>query len=311
MPDNLLTTTTEVDPAVNLFYQRTLLQPPQPEYIHTKFATPYSISRKSGNTMKFRRYSRLSAATTAITEGITPSGEQLVKTDITATVSQYGSYVTITDIVDLTVEDPTITIAVDRQNDQMNNTNDQLARDYLAQSASSTTASNGSPTATLLNRTDIEGVIGTLRGQDAKFITSVIPAATGQGTSPIRPAFVVLTDTDLEDDLEDVSTFRSTTNYPAQQPIMDNEWGSTGNARWITSTQGYVSGSNYTSIFLAKEAYGMIDINGGNAQAIIKAFGSSGSADPLDQRTTTGWKMQQVFRILQDLFVHGLVSTNG
>ena len=311
MPQNLMTTTTEVDPAVNLFYQRTLLQPPQPGYIYTRFADKMSIARKSGNTMKFRRYSRLSAATTAITEGITPPADQLVKTDILAQVSQYGRSIIITDIVDLTVEDPTITIAVDRQSDQMNNTNDQLARDYLAQSASSTTCSNGSGTATLLNKTDIDGVVGTLRSNDAKFMTGVVQASTGQGTAPIRPAFIAMADQVLEDDLEDVSGFKSITNYPAQQPIMEDEWGSTGNVRWLTSTQGYVSSSTYSNVVLAKEAFCMIDINGGNASAIIKGFGSGGTSDPLDQRSTVGWKMQQVVRIKQDLYVHVLKCTDG
>ena len=311
MPANLMTTTTEVDPAVNLFYQRTLLQPPQPGYIYTRFADKMSISRKSGNTMKFRRYSRLSAATTAITEGITPPTDQLVKTDILAQVSQYGRSIIITDIVDLTVEDPVITIAVDRQSDQMNNTNDQLVRDYLAQSASSTTCSNGTGTATLLNKTDIDGVVGTLRSNDAKFMTGVVQASTGQGTAPIRPSFIAMADQVLEDDLEDVSGFKSITNYPAQQPIMEDEWGSTGNVRWLTSTQGYVSSSTYSNIVLAKEAFCMIDINGGNASAIIKGFGSGGTSDPLDQRSTVGWKMQQVVRIKQDLYVHVLKCTNG
>jgi len=86
-----LTTTTEVDPAINIVYQRTLLQPPTPKYVHNKFAQKFSIARKSGNTMKFRRYNRYSAATTPLTEGITPNGHKQSKVDILAEVSQYGS----------------------------------------------------------------------------------------------------------------------------------------------------------------------------------------------------------------------------
>ncbi len=311
MSDNIMTTTSDVDPAVAVTYERTLLEPPQPKYIYAKYAQKASISRKSGNQIKFRRYPRLAAATTPLTEGITPSGSKLSKVDILAQVNQYGDYITITDVVDLTVEDPTILIAVERQSDQMNNTVDQLVRDYLCASASSTTCSNGTGTATLLNATDIESVVMTLRGNDAEYMTQRIKAGTGQGTSPINAAFRALADQVLENDLEDVTGFKAVINYSTDGSVDESEWGSTGHVRWETSTQGYTSGSNYYCPVLAKEAYAMIGLDGGNAQPIIKAFGSGGTADPLDQRATVGWKMWQAVRILQDLYVHVLICTNG
>jgi len=304
-----LTTTTEVDPAVNIAYQRTLLQPPTPKYVHTRFAQKFSISRKSGNTIKMRRYNRYAAATTPLTEGVTPNGHKQSKVDILAQVSQYGDFSTITDVVDLTVQDPNITIEVTRQNDQMTNTTDQLTRDVLAASASSTTCSNGSPTATLLNKTDIDSVRGILRGNDADYMTRLIKGGTAQGTSPIRPSYFAIADTDLEDDLEGVAGFKSMANYAAQQGVDEAEWGSTGNVRWLTTTQGYVSSGTYSCPIIAKRAYGVVDISGGNAQAIIKGFGTGN--DPLNQRMTVGWKMWQVARLLNDLFIHVLKATNG
>lgn len=306
-----LTTTVEVDPAIDISYQRTLLQPPTPKYIHNKFAKRVSIGRKSGNTIKMRRYNRYSAATTPLAEGITPNGHKQSKVDLLAEVSQYGDFATITDVVDLTVQDPNITIEVTRQNDQMLNTLDQLTRDALAASASLTACSNGSPTTTLLNKTDIDTVRGTLRGNNADYMTRLIKGGTAQGTSPIRPSYWAIADTDLEDDLEKVAGFKSMANYAAQQGVDAAEWGSTGNVRWLTTTQGYVSSSTYYCPIIAKEAYATVDINGGNAQAIIKGFGTSGVADPLNQRATVGWKMWQVARILNDLFIHILTCTDG
>jgi len=311
MSDNIMTTTSDVDPAVAVTYERTLLQPPQPKYIYAKYAQKASIQRKSGNTIKFRRYARLAAATTPLTEGITPTGSKLAKVDILAQVNQYGDYITITDVVDLTVEDPVILVAVERQNDQMNNTVDQLVRDYICASASSTTCSNGDPTSTLLNKTDIRSVVETLRANDAMYMTQRIKASTGQGTSPINAAFRALADQALEDDLEDVQGFKAVINYSADGTVTEEEWGSTGHVRWETSTQGYSSSSNYYSPILAKEAYAMIDLSGGNASSIIKGYGSGGTSDPINQRSTVGWKMWQAVRILQDLYVHVLISTDG
>jgi len=220
-------------------------------------------------------------------------------------------FATITDVVDLTVQDPNITIEVTRQNDQMMNTLDQLTRDVLAASASSTACSNGSNgnTPTELNKTDIDAVRSTLRGNNADYMTQLVKAGTGQGTSPIRPSYWGIADTDLESDLESVSGFKSMANYAAQQGVDPAEWGSTGNVRWLTTTQGFLSSSTYSLPIIAKEAYGSIDISGGNAQAIIKGFGSAGTGDPLNQIATVGWKMWQVARILNDLFIHVLTCT--
>lgn len=310
MADNL-TSTAVVDPAVGIFYERTLLQPATPKYIYAEHGQKFSIKRKAGNTIKMRRYARYAAATTPLTEGITPNGHRQSKVDILAIVSQYGDFAIITDVVDLTVEDPNITIEVDRQNDQMQNTIDQLVRNAIVNSASSITCSNGNPTATLLNKTDIDAARQVLRGNDADFITEWMRGQTGQGTSPIRPSFIGLADTDLEDDLEAVSGFKSSANYPGAQNIHAAEWGNTGNVRWLTSSQGFVSSGSYSNPIIGKRAFGVIDINGGNAKAIIKGFGSSGTADPLNQRATVAWKMWQVARILNDAFILVLISTNG
>ena len=308
MSDNI-TTTLEVDPAVAVTYERTLLQPPFPDYIHNQFAKKFSIASKSGNTIKMRRYNRYSAATTPLTQGITPNGHKQSKVDLLAEVSQYGDFATITDVVDLTVEDPNILIEVERQADQMQNTDDQLTRDVLAASASSTACSNGTPTTTLLNRTDIKAVRQILRANNAKFMTSMIQAGTGQSTSPIPASYWGIADTDLESDLEAVAGFKSSQNYSAQKGIDVNEWGETSRIRWLTTTQGFVSSGTYSLPIIAQEAYGRIDLDGGNASSIVKAFGSSGTADPLNQRATVGWKMWQVARILNDLFIHVLNCT--
>jgi N4-gp56 family major capsid protein len=306
-----LTTTNEVDPAVATVYERTLLEPAYPQYVHNQFAERFSIASKKGNTIKMRRYARYSAATTPLTEGITPNGHRQSKVDLLAEVSQYGDFATLTDVVDLTVEDPNILIEVRRQADQMRNTEDQLTRDVLATSASSTTCSNGSGTVTLLNRTDIRTVRGTLRSNNAQWMTRLVKAGTGQGTSPIPPAYWAIADTDLENDLEVVAGWKSAANYSAQMGVDPNEWGYVANIRWITTTQGYVSGSNYSCPVIAKNAYGVVSLDGGNASSIVKAFGSAGTADPLNQRATVGWKMWQVARILNDLFIHVIVCTNG
>lgn len=84
------TTTTQIDSAVNNYFDRNLLVRAYPAFVHTRFAQVKDIPRNGSNVIKFRRYTNLTAATTALTEGVTPVGSQLAKTDVTATVLQYG-----------------------------------------------------------------------------------------------------------------------------------------------------------------------------------------------------------------------------
>ncbi|MBE3139680.1 MAG: N4-gp56 family major capsid protein, partial [Thermoplasmata archaeon] len=253
-------------------------------------------------------YERYSAATTPLTEGITPTGHKQSKVDLTATVSQYGDYAIITDVVDLTVEDKNIVIEVERQADQMRNTEDTLTRDVLANAASSLTCSNGSGTSTLLNATDIATVTQTLRNNNAQYTSPMIKAGQGQGTFPIRASFWGIANTANEHNLENVSGFKSVTNYANGGEVDPTEFGATTNVRWLTTTQGYYSSTSYYNLIVAKEAYGVIDLNSGSAKSIVKT--AAGMDDPLEQRAATvGWKMWQVARIINDANMMVLIST--
>ena len=103
-----MTAVAQVSHTVNNFYDRKLLKKAKPLLLHTKWAQVRDLPKGSTSTIKFRRYSLLSAATTPLSEGVTPTGSQLSVTDITATVLQYGDYVTLTDTLVLTTLDPVL-----------------------------------------------------------------------------------------------------------------------------------------------------------------------------------------------------------
>src|SRR3712207_4315175 len=95
---NINTRATQLPAEVDAAYQRTLLERVTAMFTYTKWAQVRDIQKNAGtNTVRFRRYGNLTAATTALTEGVSPSGSTLSVTDITASTSQYGDYLTITD----------------------------------------------------------------------------------------------------------------------------------------------------------------------------------------------------------------------
>jgi N4-gp56 family major capsid protein len=239
----------------------------------------------------------------------------LAKTDLTATISFYGDYVHVTDVVDLTVEDAVLTETAELLGEQMGETVDEIIRDILAACASSTNASGGSngSTPTEVVRSDIDGVMKTLLNANAKMITRVITATTGVGTSPVRPAFMGIMSTACVDDLEGVTGFKSIADYPKQSGIMEAEWGATGGVRWLITVKGYSTGSpvQYYSMIFGQNAYGITELTAATAKNIVKGFGTGGTDDPLNQRATSGWKTAFTSRILNDNFMHILRQTHS
>ena len=51
------------------------------------------------------------------------------------------------------------------------------------------------------------------------------------------------------------------------------------------------------------DAYGTTEVEGGGLQTIIKQKGSAGTADPLDQRSSIGWKALKTAEILIDAYI--------
>jgi tRNA threonylcarbamoyladenosine biosynthesis protein TsaB len=51
-------------------------------------------------------------------------------------------------------------------------------------------------------------------------------------------------------------------------------------------------------LFIGDGAYGTTEVEGGGLQTIVKQKGSAGTADPLDQRSSVGWKALKTAEIL-------------
>lgn len=75
--------------------------------------------------------------------------------------------------------------------------------------------------------------------------------------------------------------------YPAQNDIICPGEGGAVYTDSDSVTQTYAA---YSCLFLGKGAYNIVDLEGGGLETIVKQKGSAGTADPLNQRSTIGWK---------------------
>lgn len=311
-----MTTHLELPPAVREYYERLILMTAFPKLIHGRFAQKRMMPSKEGDTIVFRRYTKMDTVPIPLIDGITPPGAQLSVTDIKARIDWYGNFVTFTNRVMETVEDKVLNECTTLLAQNMGQTIDEVTRDVLASTSSVLLCSNGINlgTPTELTKADIDAATKTLLSNDAEMHTSVIKGTNAFATAPIRPSFWGLIHTDLLDDLESVSNFVATANYSSQEPVQDAEWGNTSNVRWLYSSvasHSTATPSVYNNIILAKEAYAMVHLGAESGKMSVKQLGSAGAADPLDQRGSVGWSHPFVARILNDAFIINLMATHS
>jgi N4-gp56 family major capsid protein len=311
-----ITNVATLPPAVRDYYDRLLLMTAYPQLIHTKFAQKRTLPKKEGDTIVFRRYARLSTVPVPLVDGISPPGASLSTDDIKARVDFYGNFVTITNQVELTVEDRVLNEAARLLAQNLGQTVDEVTRDVLASTCSTLQSSNGTNggTPTELTKADLDAVVFQLLGNDAEMISKIVPGRDAFGTVPVRPSFWAYIDTALLDDLEAVSNFAHSSQYPNQQSVLDSEWGTTGNIRWLFTSVGSVSSAAtpvYDNFIIGKEAYAVVHLGSEAGEFYVEPLGSAGSADPLHQRGTVGWQHPFVSRILNDSFMLNLQATHS
>ena len=314
------TTLTQVPPGVQAFYDRNLLARAQPAEVHGRFGQKRPIAQRNGNQIKFRRYSQLAVASTPLTEGVTPTGSSLAVTDMTATLAQYGDFITLSDMVSMTNQDPVVTEATDVLGDQAGTTIDQARRDVMVAGTNVAYAAGVASRVAVnvkISGSDLDKAIRFLKVQNAKYIKEGIMPSDGVGTGSVRKAFIGLVHPDVEFDLEQIVGYRSVSDYGSQEGILEDEIGAYKNIRFISSTNCKIlagagalgtalyknNGANfdvYATLLLADNAYGVCPLAGNAMSTYVKALGSAGTADPLEQRSTVGWKATTTTKILND-----------
>ena len=183
-------------PEMKTFYDMTLIDEAQANLVHDQFGQKRPIPQGSGKTIEFRKFAPLAKATTPLTEGVTPDGKSLTVTAITATVAQYGDYITQSDVLELTALDNTILEATKLLGRQAGVTLDTIVRNVL-QSGTNVTycpkvAEDGTETA-VTSRTGLDNtcqltvkvvqqVVAKLRAQNAptiggKYVAIIHPDA--------------------------------------------------------------------------------------------------------------------------------------
>ena len=294
-----------LSPEMKTFYDMTLIDEASANLVHDQFGQKRPIPANGGKTIEFRKFAPLAKATTPLTEGVTPDGKSLTVSTITATVSQYGDYITQSDVLELTALDNTIIEATKLLGKQAGATRDTVVRNALQAGTNVTycpkIGADGSETA-VTSRANLDAtaqltvdvvqqVVAKLRAQNA-------PTIDGDYVAIIHPYVAY----DLMRDPEWIDAHK----YAQPDNLYTGEIGKIAGVRFVQTTEAKIyTGSGcpsglavFASLFLGDGAYGVTEITGGGLQTIVKQKGSAGTADPLDQRSSVGWKAIKTAEIL-------------
>ena len=239
-------------------------------------------------------------ATTPLTEGVTPDGKKLDWATVTATVSQYGDYVTTSDMLDMTAIDNNITEAGRVLGDQAGISLDGVVREIL-NAGTNVQYGDGSKTSrSAITDTDVMTVAAVKRA---------VTTLKRMNAKKINGDYVAIIHPDVAYDLMNDTKWEAVATYNPKN-LYAGEIGRLYGVRFVETSEAKIfekAGASsidvYSTLFLGADAYGTTSIDGGGLEMIVKPKGSAGSADPLNQRSTVGWKATKTACILTQAFM--------
>lgn len=292
------TTTSGFENAIQIYYIRRLLTRLEKATRLDQFGKKQELPKHEGNEVKWTRYDNFAAVTAALTEGATPVSQTLQSTQITAIPLQYGAFVEVTDYLIDEALDPVVENSVDILSYQAALSYDTIVRNTLEGNLTDQFANGKASealllTADVLNADEIRKAVTTLKNED------VMPFSDGNFASVIHPSsgFDLLSDTATNGWME-------LNKYINASTALKNEVGKLYGCRFVESSniERGANGSGgtftYRNFMFGQECYGLVNLAGHNTKIIRKQLGSAGTADPLDQRATVGYKFSHVTKVL-------------
>lgn len=280
-------------------YDRQLLLRTTPVLIHTKFGQTKTIPAHGGKVIEFRKFSGLSTATTPLTEGaLFTNLKDLTVTATTATVAQYGDAIGFSDIVSTTTIDPVLKEATDILAEQAAETIDELVRDVIVagttvfySTVSTNTQRTDIATTDIVSVADIANIAMQMKLNRAQKINGYWQAIT-------HPRVIY--------DLMRTQEWRDAQNYHSSGRIFDGSVGELYGVKFWETDKAKTFASTttvYTIMVFGANAFGVVDLAGHNLQTIFKPLGSAGTADPLNQQSSMGWKVTFGVKRLYEAFM--------
>ncbi len=219
------------------YYDRNLLENAKTKFVHANYGQKRHIPKNSGKTVEFRRWTLFDPAlvTPGLTEGVTPEGQNLAQTNVTATVKQYGAYVEVSDLLKTSSYDDVMEGATDMLGEQVGTAIEWVTRDEMCsgtnvQYAGSNIARKTIAATDKLNTTEIRRAVKNLKKKKAKMFSR-------QGG---REHFIAIVSPDTVFDLQSDQVWQDVSKYSNAEQIYSGEIGRIFGVVVVESTEAKV-----------------------------------------------------------------------
>lgn len=286
--DTNMTTSSALSAGMQTYYNRELLRTFEPNLVHLQFGDEHRMPPHSGLVMNMRKLIPLETNTKALSEGDPGESVMLAETEVTVQLQQYGEYARCTDKLDLTHLDMDIMRRTKLFGDAGARSIDAVVREELAKCANVIYAGGKASRAELtaadkLTSRELRKAVKTLKKNHAQTFGGYFAAIIGPDTMY---------------DLQEDEAFVKVSQYQDKENIYTGEVGRLFGVRLVETTEAKIfegagaDGADVASVIvLGQYAYGVTSLKGAKPRVIVKPAGSAGTADPLDQISTVGWKM--------------------
>lgn len=290
--------TNKLSDTMKTYYDTELLENARANLIFAQFGKKQPLPANKGRTMEWRKWNTLPKADTLV-EGVVPTGKKMGMSNLTASLEQYGIFVAITDLLDLHAIDNVLLGATEELGASAGESMDILIRNELE------TNTNVMFCDTVTDGESSEvSAIGGLSADNNRLTPDMVNKAVTwlkKNKAPtINGKYVAILHPSVTYDLRSSDEWIEAHKYAATTEIFNGEIGELHGVRFIETTNAKVTENGgkmvYTTIFLGKDAYGIVDPEGGGLEMIVKDKSEVGG--PLEQYSTAGYKFESATKIL-------------
>ena len=285
-----VTTQAGMSPTMKTFYDTALLENAREEMLFTQFGKKQPLK---GKTVEWRKFNTFEKALTPLTEGVIPTGKSFGMTNIEATTTQHGDYVAVSDRLELESFDDVIFGATEEMGATEGETYDTLTRNILV-AGNSVAYAGGKTSRSEITNADV---------LTPAMVNKAVTWLKKNKAPKIDGAYVAIVHPSVAEDLRESNEWKEFHKYNDVTPIWKGEIGMLHGCRFVESNEAKIwagAGAGgvcvYATLFLGKDAFGILDPEGEGMEMIIKTKEQIGG--PLNQFSTIGYKFCHGAKIL-------------
>lgn len=292
-----------------IFYDSLLLDRALPALVFNRAAVKRNITANMGDRINFRRFELVNAAPssiTALTEGTAGARSTPSISNVTATISQYGRFWEVTDLLEDAAMDQVMSEYTEAIGEQAGIDIDTVIRDVITagttvQFASSAASRGNVGSGMLLNSAEIREIVRTMRNNNVK------PVEDGKYLAFVSANSLA----DLLNDTDAKNAFQYAAQRGDSNPLFTGQVGDYLGLRFIESSRATVSSSLglsgadvYQMVVVGDQAYAVSELDGQTLRTYYQPRGSGGArGDPLYQVSSLGYKCAFACTILNQNFL--------